>query len=103
MTLVSSCLGLKSPIPKSFERSLFVQVLDTSHSFKKDILIKEQKAIIGETIIGNDVWIGVGVKILMGVTIGDGAVLGANSVITKDVPKNAIVGGVPAKIIKYRK
>jgi len=96
-------LGLKSPIPKSFERSLFVQVLDTSHSFKKDILIKEQKAIIGETIIGNDVWIGVGVKILMGVTIGDGAVLGANSVITKDVPKNAIVGGVPAKIIKYRK
>ena len=103
MTLVSSCSGLKSPIPKSFERSLFVQVLDTSHSFKKDILIKEQKAIIGETIIGNDVWIGVGVKILMGVTIGDGAVLGANSVITKDVPKNAIVGGVPAKIIKYRK
>ena len=52
--------------------------------------------------IGNDVWIGCNVTILRGVRIGDGAVIGANSLVNKDVPPFAIVGGVPAKIIKYR-
>ncbi|WP_092465036.1 sulfotransferase domain-containing protein [Donghicola eburneus] len=54
------------------------------------------------TTIGNDVWIGNGVKVTAGVTIGDGAVIGANAVVTKDVPPFAIVGGVPAKLIRYR-
>lgn len=52
--------------------------------------------------IGNDVWIGTRVMIMGGITIGDGAVIGAGAVVTKDVPPFAIVGGVPAKIIKYR-
>ena len=52
--------------------------------------------------IGSDVWIGSNVSILEGVTIGDGAVIGTGAVVTKDVPPFAIVGGVPAKIIKYR-
>lgn len=52
--------------------------------------------------IGNDVWIGENVTILNGIKIGDGAVIAAGSVVTKDVPEYAIVGGVPAKIIKYR-
>ena len=52
--------------------------------------------------IGNDVWIGFRVVILGGVKIGDGAVIGAGAVVTKDVPPYAVVGGVPAKIIKYR-
>ena len=53
--------------------------------------------------IGNDIWIGVGSSILPGVTIGDGAVIGARSVVTHDVPEGAIVVGVPARILRYRK
>ena len=56
----------------------------------------------GDIIIGNDVWIGVNATIMGGVKIGDGAVVGACSLVTKDVPPYAVVGGVPAKIIKYR-
>lgn len=52
--------------------------------------------------IGNDVWIGVFATILPNITIGDGAVIGSNAVVTKDIPPYAIVVGAPAKIIKYR-
>lgn len=54
------------------------------------------------TVIGNDVWIGHGAIILGGVKVGNGVVIAAGSVVTKDVPDYAIVAGVPAKIIKYR-
>lgn len=53
-------------------------------------------------VIGNDVWIGKGVKIKCGVTIGDGAIVGAYAFVTKDVPPYGIVGGIPAKLIRYR-
>ena len=52
--------------------------------------------------IGNDVWIGRGAMIMAGVTIGDGAVVAARAVVNKDVAPYAIVGGVPAKLIRYR-
>ena len=56
----------------------------------------------GDIIIGNDVWIGYEAVILAGVHIGDGAIIGARAVVTKDVPPYTIVGGVPAKPIKKR-
>lgn len=56
----------------------------------------------GDIIVGNDVWIGAKSTIMSGVKIGDGAVIGAGSTVTKDVPPFAIVAGNPAKIVKYR-
>lgn len=53
-------------------------------------------------VIGNDVWIGYGATILPGVTIGDGAVVAARAVVTRDVPPYAIVGGVPARLLRHR-
>ncbi|WEN69649.1 CatB-related O-acetyltransferase [Staphylococcus sp. NRL 16/872] len=55
-----------------------------------------------KTNIGNDVWLGANVVVLQGVTIGDGAIIGANAVVTKDIPDYAIAVGIPAKVIKYR-
>ncbi len=52
--------------------------------------------------VGNNVWIGYGACILRGVTVGDNAVIGTNAVVTKDVPANAVVGGVPARLIRMR-
>jgi acetyltransferase-like isoleucine patch superfamily enzyme len=54
------------------------------------------------TTLGNDIWIGANAFIKSGVTIGHGAIIGAGAVVVKDVPPYAIVGGVPAKIIRYR-
>lgn len=56
----------------------------------------------GDTIIGNDVWIGNNATIMQGVKIGDGAIIGTNSLVTKDVPAYTIVGGNPAKEIRKR-
>jgi len=56
----------------------------------------------GDTVVGNDVWIGQNVTIMPGVKIGDGAIIAANSVVTKDVPAYHIAGGNPAKIIRKR-
>lgn len=80
----------------------YVQVIDHNHGIAREPIIREQRAVIGEVVIEDDVWIGAGVKVLSGVTIGRGAVIGSNAVVTKDVPPYAIVGGVPAKVIKYR-
>ena len=56
----------------------------------------------GDTVVGNDVWIGYEAVVMAGVTIGDGAIVASRAVVTRDVPPYAIVGGVPAKVIKYR-
>jgi acetyltransferase-like isoleucine patch superfamily enzyme len=52
--------------------------------------------------VGNNVWIGYGACILRGVTVGDNAIIGSNSVVTRDVPANAVVAGMPARLIRMR-
>jgi len=76
------------------------------YSFKANAL-KEKNRLNdsyskGEVIIGDDVWLGMNSTIMSGLRVGQGAVIGACSVVTKDVPPYAIVGGNPAAIIKYR-
>jgi acetyltransferase-like isoleucine patch superfamily enzyme len=55
-----------------------------------------------DTVVGSNVWVGYGACVLRGVRVGDNAVIGTNAVVTKDVPANAVVGGVPAKVIRMR-
>lgn len=64
--------------------------------------VKENTQHKVRTLVGNDVWIGCNSVIVPGVKIGNGAIVGAGSVVTKDVPPYAIVAGVPAKIMRYR-
>jgi len=64
--------------------------------------VKKRTQTYQKVIIKNDVWIGANSVIMPGITIGNGAIIGAGAVVTKDIPDYAIVVGVPAKIIKYR-
>lgn len=83
--------------------SFYSTAKQNGHSFVKENKFEERLSVSGfDAIIGNDVWIGSYVIIKGGVTIGDGAIVAMGSVVTKDVPPYAIVGGVPAKVIKYR-
>lgn len=67
--------------------------------FDESVFADDRK---NQIIVGNDVWIGFGVTIFSGVRIGDGAVIAAGAIVNKDVPPFAIVGGIPAKLIKKR-
>jgi acetyltransferase-like isoleucine patch superfamily enzyme len=79
----------------------FCFILDVDHGFSEpETLITQQRLDIRPVVIGNDVWIGTHCVVLRGVTIGDGAVVAANSVVTRDVAPYTIVGGSPAKVIK---
>ena len=81
-----------------------VIMMSSGHAFHRlDIPINQQGALPRRPIIiGNDVWIGTRVIILPGIQVGDHAIIGAGSVVTKDVPPLAVVGGNPAKVIRFR-
>lgn len=70
----------------------------TGHSWVQNNIVNPYK----EVIVGNDVWIGARVIVMGGITIGDGAVIAAGAVVTKNVPPYTVVGGVPARVLKYR-
>ena len=75
----------------------------SSYPFRTKLLTGEPEATSkGNILVEDDVWIGCRVTVLSGVRIGQGAVVAAGALVTKDVPPYAIVGGVPAKVIKYR-
>lgn len=77
-------------------------ITDHNHKTKADELIMNQGLTSSPTIIGRDAWLGANVSVLKGVTIGDGAIIGAGSVVTKDIPPQSIAVGVPAKVIGSR-
>jgi len=81
-----------------------VMLIDFDHGVVEvERPIREQGIYKRDTRIGNNVWIGYGACILRGVKVGDNAIIGTSAVVTKDVPANAVVAGVPAKIIRKRK
>jgi len=64
--------------------------------------IRQQGIYMRDVDVGSNVWIGYNASVLRGVRVGDNAIIGANAVVTRDVPANAVVGGVPARIIRMR-
>jgi len=93
------CVGMgKHELTKLSSSPLFTEKKNgTGHSW-----VDQEHFPFEKVVIGNDVWIGERAMIIGGKTVGDGAVIAAGAVVTKDVPPYAIVGGVPAHIIKYR-
>ena len=80
-----------------------VSIFSSDHGIDKKELIRNQDWVTkGDVVIEDDVWVGAGVQILSGVTIGKGTVIASGSLVNKDVEAYSIVGGVPAKVIKYR-
>jgi acetyltransferase-like isoleucine patch superfamily enzyme len=64
--------------------------------------IRQQGIYMREVEVGSNVWIGYGACILRGVRVGDNSIVGTNSVVTRDVPANAVVAGIPARVIRMR-
>ena len=80
-----------------------VMLIDFDHGMVEvDRPIRLQGIYKRDVRVGNNVWIGYGACILRGVTIGDNAVIGTSAVVTRDVPANAVVAGVPARILRMR-
>jgi acetyltransferase-like isoleucine patch superfamily enzyme len=79
------------------------QLMTSNHGYSDlKTPIGKQPLVIGKIIIEDDVWLGANVVVLPDVTIGGGSIVGANAVVTKDVPPMSVVAGVPAKLIKKR-
>lgn len=86
-----------------FHSGRFLQIITQNHRYENAEAIPYDKVRIKKKVVIKDfVWVGQGVTIIPGITIGEGAIVGANALVTKDVPDLAIVGGNPAKIIKFR-
>ncbi|MGL2966883.1 acyltransferase [Flavobacterium sp. XGLA_31] len=79
-----------------------ITIYSVNHNYEGKALPYDNTTIKKKVIIGKNVWLGMNVNIVPGVEIGDGVIIGMGSTVTKNVPELAIVGGNPARIIKYR-
>lgn len=105
-TQLTSCNGIK--IGNNLLTGAYVIISDNNHGqFSKEELKCDPRErrlhSKGEVVIGNNVWLGDKVAVLSGVHIGDGVVVAANAVVTKDIPPYSLAAGVPAKVIKQLK
>lgn len=83
--------------------SMHCRILSSNHTIPPvGIPIRSQPDVFKPTIIEDDVWVGAGATVLAGVCLHQGAIIGAGSVVTNDIPANAIAVGVPARVIRYR-
>jgi acetyltransferase-like isoleucine patch superfamily enzyme len=82
------------------DRALFIDfdhnVADPEQPIRKQGIYKR------DVVVGSNVWIGYGAQILRGVTVGDNAIIGASSVVTRDIPANAVAAGSPARVLRMR-
>ena len=100
-TFIECSGGVK--IGRYFHVGRGLTIFSTNHNYDKATMIPYDSVSIDKpVVIGDFVWCGCNVTIVPGVTIGEGVVIGAGAVVTKSVPDYAVVGGNPAKIIKYR-
>ena len=79
-----------------------ITIYSVNHNYQGKVLPYDNTNIKKKVVIGKNVWLGMNVNIIPGVEIGEGAIIGMGSTVTKDVPPLAIVGGNPAKVIKFR-
>ena len=94
--------GGDHPLDQVSHHSLFYSTNARQHPHLNLASKDKYAGELKKTTIGNDVWVGSDAIVKHGITIGDGAVVAAGAVVVKDVPPYAIVGGVPAKVLKYR-
>lgn len=82
------------------DRAMFI---DFDHTVvDAEVPIRRQGIYKRDVVVGSNVWIGYGAQVLRGVTIGDNAVIGASSVVTRDIPANAVAAGTPARVVRMR-
>jgi len=102
MSYIDACGGIQIGNDVSIAHA--TSILSSSHLYDNcEIPINNQGVVMKETVIGNDVWIGSKATILYGVNVGDGCIVGANSLVNKSIEPFHMVGGVPARILKGRK
>lgn len=102
-------MGKKIPIGKGFRLGHGFDTIIDAVSIGENVTVMQQVTIgrskggnrSGIPIIGNNVFIGAGAKIIGNIKIGNNVIIGANACVTHNIPDNAIVGGIPAKIINY--
>lgn len=94
--------GGKVYIGNNFHSGVGLKILTQSHNYNGESIPYDKTVIVKDVVIGDNVWLGMGVMVLPGVRIGEGAIIQAGSVVSKSIPDLAIAGGNPAEVIRFR-